>query len=69
MSEIRCHNGYCSFNSAMRDCPLCHGRGWHYCGGVVADAKLMAGTPYDSIEWARHRYALAAPTDKPEKEG
>ena len=57
MSEIRCHNGYCGGNPAHgpADCPLCHGRGWHFCGGVLSDAKLMAGTDYDSSSWAEIR--------------
>ena len=55
MGEIRCHNGYCSFSSSPADCPICHGRGWHFCGGAAADAKLVEGTPYDSASWAEWR--------------
>ena len=63
MSEIRCHNGYCSFNSARPDCPICHGRGWHRCEGAVSDAWKVAGTPYDSITWAGLRREKKPPTE------
>lgn len=61
MGEIRCHNGYCGGEPAIgpSDCPLCHGRGWHYCGGVESDARKMEGTPYDSSSWAEHRRPIA----------
>jgi hypothetical protein len=67
MSQIRCHNGYCSFNSSPKDCPLCHGTGWHYCGGPEQDAKLIAGTPYDSASWAEWRKPAPAPQGRKEE--
>ena len=65
--NIRCHNGYCSFSYSPSDCPLCRGTGWHRCGGVEADAKLMAGTKFDHGEWGRHLPATPAASsqDKP----
>lgn len=61
--RIRCHNGYCGGNPASgpSNCPLCHGSGWHNCGGVQADAEKMAGTDYDSASWAEHRRKPAHP--------
>lgn len=65
--QIRCHNGYCGGNPAggPRDCPLCGGTGWHYCGGILSDARLVEGTKYDTEEWAHARRSVP-PSSTPE---